>query len=285
MNKTNMETQLFKSERVSEKITRIRGIAGELMYLVEGTEEAFLIDTGVGIGNLKKFLKTLTDKKVTVLLSHGHVDHALGAGLFENVYMNPYDEKVYRENSALSHRIAFFDTVIDHWREYVKKEDIIEEPVNQFLPLKERQYFFPGGITIEALPLPGHTRGSMVFLFPEERSVLFGDACNSFTFLFDHNSCCVSEYRRSLIWLQDKIHGRYDRGYVSHGSGEAPDGLLESAIELTEDILKGKADRVPFEFMGDSAWIARKVDKKLRRIDGGAANIVYSEKTWVSDTG
>lgn len=273
-----MKTPFFRAEKVSERITRIFGIAGELMYLVEGDKEAFLIDTGVGIGNLKEFVETLTQKRVTVLLSHGHVDHALGAGLFENVYMNPADEGVYRENSALPHRMTFFDGSVEHWRTFIKREDIMEKKTEHFLTLKEGQRFSPVGITIEVLALAGHTPGSMVFLFPEERSALFGDACNTYTFLFDHNSGTVSEYRENLIRLRDKMRGRYDRVYLSHGSGEAPEGLLESAIALTEDILAGRVDDVPFPYSEGMAHIAKKVDKKLRRLDGGAANIIYSRK-------
>lgn len=272
-----MDTIFFKTEKVSDRITRIFGFAGELMYLAEGNDEAVLIDTGVGLGNLKEFVGTLTDKKVSVLLTHGHVDHALGAGLFETVYMNLLDMDVYKENSRKSHRTAFFDEEINDWRKCVDEEAFIEKPVKQFLPLEDGQKFPLGGLTVEALALPGHTRGSMVFLFQEERSLLFGDACNSYTFLYDHNSCYVSEYRENLIQLQEKVQGRYDRSYLSHGSGEIAEGLLESAISLSTDILKGNTDDMPFVFMGERAYAAKQTDGNLKRIDGGVANIVYTK--------
>ena len=50
------------------------------MYLVEGTEKAALIDTGYGVGNLKGYIKTLTEKPLIVLITHGHLDHVAGAG-------------------------------------------------------------------------------------------------------------------------------------------------------------------------------------------------------------
>ena len=40
--------QLFQSEPISRHITRIRGAAGEIMYLIEGTKESVLVDTGCG---------------------------------------------------------------------------------------------------------------------------------------------------------------------------------------------------------------------------------------------
>lgn len=272
-----MGTIFFKTEKVTDRITRIFGIAGELMYLVEGSKEAVLIDTGVGIGDLRDFVDTMTDKKLSVLLSHGHVDHALGAGTFDRVYMNFRDMDVYQENARKSHRMAFLDSEAAGWRTCVNEKTFIDKPVKHFLPLEDGQSFDLGGLTIEAFSLAGHTPGSMVFLFLEERSLLFGDACNSFTFLYDHNSSYVSEYRRNLLRLQEKVKGRYERSYVSHGTGEVAVGLLESAISLTADILDGNTDDMPFEFMGERAYAAKRTDKELKRLDGGVANIVYSK--------
>lgn len=267
----------FKTETVTDRITRISGIAGELMYLAEGDREAALIDTGVGVGNLKELVHSLTKKEVFVLLSHGHVDHALGARVFERVYMSPLDEKVYEENAKMLHRKNFLDASVPGWRDKVNPEDFVEKPVNCFLPLADGQRFELGGLTIEAVSLSGHTPGSMAFLFEEERALLFGDACNSYTYLFDHNSCFVSEYRENLLQFRKKVKGRYDSGYVSHGTGNAAEGLLESAVSLTADILKGNVDDIPFAFMGETAYIAKKVNENLKRLDGGSANIIYSK--------
>ena len=41
----------FKTEKVSDRVTRIFGICTELMYLVEGEDKAALIDTGSGFGH------------------------------------------------------------------------------------------------------------------------------------------------------------------------------------------------------------------------------------------
>lgn len=274
---------LFKTEKVTDRITRIFGIAGELMYLAKGDREAALIDTGVGVGNLKELVHSLTEKKVFVLLSHGHVDHALGAGAFECVYMSPLDENVYRENSKMLHRKNFLDASVPDWRNRVHSEAFVEKMVDCFQPLEDGQRFELGGLTVEAVSLPGHTPGSMAFLFEEERALLFGDACNSYTYLFDHNSSSVPEYRESLLRFRERVNGRYDRGFVSHGSGNAADGLLESAILLTADILNGNTDDIPFEFMGEKAYIAKSVNEHLQRLDGGLANIVYSKNKVINE--
>ena len=68
----------FRTEKVSDRITRIFGTSGELWYLVEGSEKAALLDTGSGLGHMKPLIESLTDKPLLVLLTHGHVDHAMG---------------------------------------------------------------------------------------------------------------------------------------------------------------------------------------------------------------
>ena len=89
----------FKTEKVSDRVTRIFGICTELMYLVEGEDRAALIDTGSGFGSLKQTVEKLTDKPVIVLLTHGHVDHAMGAGEFETVYMNHNDDDIFKNTA------------------------------------------------------------------------------------------------------------------------------------------------------------------------------------------
>ncbi len=88
----------FRTETLTAGTTRIFGVTGEIMYLCVGTHTAVLIDTGVGIGDLAGLVRSLTDKPVTVLLTHGHVDHAMGAGAFADVRMHPAEWPVYLQH-------------------------------------------------------------------------------------------------------------------------------------------------------------------------------------------
>ena len=168
----------FKTEKLTHRVTRIYAFATELMYLVEGDERALLIDTGSGVGSLKHCIKQLTDKPLTVLVTHGHVDHAMGALEFDDVYMNHKDDDIYTLHNSLQFRK---DGIIKLSNGLVPAdEDIIPSaPLSHFKNLQGGDVFDLGGITIEVYDCPGHTRGSVVMLIKEERSLLLGDAWNS----------------------------------------------------------------------------------------------------------
>lgn len=48
------------------------------VFVPEGKEKALLIDTGIGIGNIRQKIEELTDKPLIVVMGHG--DHTGGSG-------------------------------------------------------------------------------------------------------------------------------------------------------------------------------------------------------------
>lgn len=261
----------FRTEKVSERITRIFGICGELWYLVEGDEKAALLDSGSGIGRMKPLVEGLTDKPLIILLTHGHVDHAMGATEFDcPIYMNAADDFLYEEHKPFAVRMGDGEFKPDGFEE----GDLIPFRTEPFLPLNHGDVFRLGGVTIEAYSCVGHTPGSMTFLLREERMLLLGDACNYFTFLFFDYCSPVETYRRNLLVLQQQLAGKVDRILLSHGDGNAPLAILDGVIGVCDDILAGNVDNVPFVFLGEPAVVAKAMDENGRR-DGGIGNIVY----------
>ncbi|MGN1191605.1 MAG: MBL fold metallo-hydrolase [Dorea sp.] len=271
----------FRTEKVSDKVTRIYAICTELMYLVEGTERAALIDTGSGFGSLKACVEQLTDKPLIVLLTHGHTDHAMGAAEFETVYMNRKDDYIFGPHGDEKFRWEGVEMSEDYPQ--VTAEDYIPtDDVTRFLDLKGGDCFDLGGVTIEIYDIAGHTRGSVAMLIREERMLLLGDACNSNTFLFEDYSLSVEEYEENLKKLKKETDGKYDMVLASHGDGKSPVDIVDGVIAVCEDIKAGKVDDIPLTFRGNSGWIAKKTKGPGEpRIDGGSGNIVYSkDRIW-----
>ena len=72
-------------------VFHIKGAMDVCMTLLAGDKRALLIDAGYGLEDARAFARTLTDKPVSLLLTHAHHDHALGAIAFERAMMFAQD--------------------------------------------------------------------------------------------------------------------------------------------------------------------------------------------------
>ncbi len=54
-------------------------------YLLCGTIQALLIDTGLGVSNIQKIVQKLTSLPVMAAATHGHWDHIGGHQYFDNI--------------------------------------------------------------------------------------------------------------------------------------------------------------------------------------------------------
>lgn len=123
------------------------------MYLVEGDSSALLIDTGTDCPGLAGTVAKLTDKPVTVVLTHGHFDHAGNIREFDEVYMHPAD------------------TVLDvpQLRSYTGK----------LVPVDDGDVFDLGGRKLQVVHTPGHTPGSISLVDYDAGIAFTGDAFGS----------------------------------------------------------------------------------------------------------
>ncbi|XAS74183.1 MBL fold metallo-hydrolase [Micrococcaceae bacterium Sec5.1] len=256
----------FSTVRISTHVTRIYDrLIDVQMYLVEGRDRALLIDTGFGIGDLAALVKGLTDKPVTVVVTHGHIDHAFGAGWFDDVYMSHAD-------------LEMLDTQLE-WLGSIQEEArnegrVIAPSVDPSLlkDIEPDQEFDLGGLTVRTIPFPGHSPGMHVLLIVEDRVLITGDAANQRTFLFIPGASTITEYRRELARVAEATAGLYDRIYISHATGNAPITLFQDLDALCERIQNRTDDATPFEIAGQHALMAR---QPLVGIEDAGSNIVY----------
>lgn len=267
----------FTSEKIADCMTAIRSLSGEIMYLIEGREKAVLIDTCVGVGHLRQFVEELTEKPVTVLISHGHIDHAMGAPEFDQVYMNRKDIPLYQSQCSVEERKGYVTACIgpETAAEISEEEYVAARPEYPFEELTDGMVFDLGKVHIEVHEFPGHTKGCTVFLVREERALILGDACNNATFLFDDICSTVAEYQKQVKRTAELLDGRYDRVFLMHHVLEAPVSILCEMSEVCDAILAGDADDIPFDFMGKKACVAKKANERFEREDGRFANLIY----------
>lgn len=273
----------FRREKISNTVTRIYGVIGEQMYLIVGQERAALIDTGSGVGDLRQLISSLTDKPVIVLVTHAHWDHAMGTAQFEEVYMSQLDQDTYRDfcmNCSIQNRMETLTAYppsarAPKFEEITENDYIPARSSERFHNLEDGDVFDLGGITLEAIAFAGHSKGSMMFLFREERRLFASDACAYCTMLQADSCLGVSSYERNLKAVIGRLNNRYDYVYAAHGRQDPPVELFETVLQVCREIIEGTDDALPFGVLGTSGCLAKAIAQDFTRLDGRYGNIVY----------
>lgn len=268
----------FESEKITDHITMITGITREKMYLIEGSDKACLVDTGIGCGNVADYVSTLTDKPVFVLLTHGHLDHTGGSCYFDEVYIDKKDRRLFFDSYS---REAAYEYLKEILGQEIKNEISIWDMSDGLEDVKlnyfyDKQEFELGGVTIKVLECGGHTPGSVVVLIIQDRKLILGDACNNGTYLFFEEALPVEEYRYNLVELK-KMEEDWDEVLFSHTESRGQKQIIGEVIRVCDRVLDGTADNIFFSFLGKSGYIAMAIDNMtdFNRMDGKKGNIVY----------
>lgn len=275
-------SKFFHAERLFENVTAIAGLAGELCYLIEGSERALLIDALTGVGSLKAFVRELTDLPVQVVNTHGHLDHCGAVFEYGECFIHPADIALLYQHSDPSRRLEFAKSGAAFGPLPVEPVfgDVVPPRAVKTYPVQDGDRFDLGGVVLEAIAVPGHSRGTIVLLDRARRLVYSGDACNANTLLFLEGSTSIEEYRESLLHFK-AFQPDFDVMYGGHGLAAVPKEIIDDAISLCGEILAGTDDAVEDCYVGRPCLYAKKKAEGFRRLDGGLANIAYSkEKLW-----
>ena len=146
-------------------------------YLVCGTERAALIDTGLGVADIRAVVDRLTALPVTVLTTHVHWDHIGGHRYFDDIAVFeaerdwlavrfPIPAEAVRKN--LTCRPCAFPGGFDPDRYQVF-------PVTPQRILHDGDRIGLGGRTLTVVHTPGHSPGHCCFYETERRYLYSGD--------------------------------------------------------------------------------------------------------------
>ncbi len=272
-------SRFFKASKIFDNVTLISGLGGEQCYLVEGEKKALLIDGLSGVGSLKSFVRELTDLPVQIVNTHGHVDHCGANFEYGECLIHPADIRLMYDHSDPLMRLNFARSGAMFRPLPVEPtlEDVIPPRAVKTFPVFDGDSLDLGGVTLEVIGVPGHSFGTIVLLDRARRVVYSGDACNANTLLFLEGSASIEEYRESLLHFKS-FQPEFDGMYGGHGPGPVPNTIIDEAIELCEEILKGTDDQIEGASIGRPCLYAKAKDDHFRRLDGKLANIAYSRE-------
>lgn len=219
---------VYHLTEVMPNVYRIENSAVHMDLLV-GEHHALLFDTGYGFDDLYALVRRITDLPLYVLNSHGHVDHACGNWQFPEVFIHPEDVAVCIEHNGPAMRQCELEGA-----ELPEGFDLVEylnHDCGNLRPVVEGDVFELGGMALEVVELPGHTRGSIGLLYREEKILYAGDAVNCFVWLFLPEAAKLSTYRNTLYKVRDLD---FDRMIQSHEHRVMPKSCLDDYIRLAE---------------------------------------------------
>ena len=146
-------------------------------YLLCGNKQAVLIDTGLGVSNIKNIVEQLTDLPILVLTTHVHWDHVGGHHLFEMIAVHKEEQKWIEDNFPLPLQVVKSnltckpcdfptDFVLDKYKIYQRKVQLL---------LDDGDTIDLGNRTIQVIHTPGHSPGHCCFYEPERKYLYSGD--------------------------------------------------------------------------------------------------------------
>ena len=212
----------YRVDPLGKGLWRIQAIAGtpSTAYLVEGANQAVLVDACTGQEGLKQAVEKLVGtKRVAVALTHGHGDHSGGVKHFSEVLVHPDDAGMLRAATAA--------------RRDLKDGEVIDL----------------GGTKLEVIAIPGHTPGSVVFYNRAARYAMTGDGIGSSMVWMQISNLPLTTYLASVKRLE-AMKDAIDELHVGHHEQEKVKLTRQYITDMrivTEKVLDGTAETSPYE--------------------------------------
>ncbi|MBP5200172.1 MAG: MBL fold metallo-hydrolase [Schwartzia sp.] len=204
------EVQIFPIDentwRIQEDMVRC--------FLLAGTKEALLIDSGFHVPNMKAVAESLTDLPVKLLNTHADRDHVGGNNAFGAFYMSMAEASNYYHG---------------------------ENRTGSIIPLEHGDKLDLGYRELEIVGLPGHTPGSIAVLDVEKRVLISGDPIQDGNIYMFGVQRELHAYVLSLKRLE-AYKDRFDAIYPAHGTCPVSPDLIAPLCTGVERILAGEVN-------------------------------------------
>ncbi len=236
-------------------------------YLVEGSDVAYLLDTGLGVANIRRVAESLSGKPLEVINTHYHFDHTGGNRLFERISIHESGAELLQRPASPETASAYMEytqRLLEAWVNYKESDDVyfhlltaerllrplpegFDPSDYQIVPtvptrlLHDDDVLDLGGRQLRVLHTPGHSPDS-ICLFDEKNGLLFGgDTINTGPIYAQTDESDLEAFARSTARLAD-LASSVSRVFVCHFMRmENPPVLLREVADGFQRILDGSA--------------------------------------------
>jgi glyoxylase-like metal-dependent hydrolase (beta-lactamase superfamily II) len=214
-----------------------------ISYLILGDDRAVLLDTGMGIGDIRAEVQRLTGRPIIVVNSHSHYDHVGGNHWFRDVWAFDDGLEIDRIEAGIAPVSAAQFVPPDSYREAPPGFDPSTyriRPSSVTRRLRDLDEMELGSRALTVHHTPGHSPGS-ICLHDNRTGILFtGDTLYPGTLYAHFAESDFAAYRRSLGRLAALL-GKVSHLCPAHNEAHASTNLVCSAREAFESIAAGEA--------------------------------------------
>jgi glyoxylase-like metal-dependent hydrolase (beta-lactamase superfamily II) len=236
-------------------------------FLVVGEDRAVLLDTGLGVADIRSVAEGLAGKPLSVVNSHYHFDHSGGNRLFDEIAIHRSGAELLGQpapEGLAEGYMAYTQRLIENWRSYKELDDtyfhlVTADTLVRPLPegfdpasyeivptqattlLDDGDEIDLGGRVLRVLHTPGHSPDS-ICLFEERTGLLFGgDTINTGPIYAQLEDSDVASFARSTARLAE-LGDAVARVFVCHFMRvDNPPGLLREIAEGFARLIEGSA--------------------------------------------
>lgn len=244
----------YKVKKIHDWLFTIYDPIGVYCYLIVGKKHALLVDTGHGIEPLDPYIREITTLPYSVVLTHGHWDHAGGAFEFKQVWMNAKDIDIYYRQMVPETRKHILTTYAEVLRDngvvlcedtYINVDTFTEGDEITLAHLEDNHLFDLGGITVQMVDMAAHTPGSVGALVVEHGLLLVGDATAKNCWMFLEDTMPMPVYIKMLKRIAAMDIKFF---HFSHEHDFFPGADFEGMIRVAENIDPCRAKRYEYKF-------------------------------------
>ena len=173
-------------------------------YLIEGADRAILLDTGMGVGNLRSLVEELTVRPIVVVNSHAHWDHVGGNRQFEEIWIHEAEAEALANgvpNEKLRRAFAP-ENLTGSLPDGVDPETIAYPAKPATGLLSDGHRFDIGSRSLEVVHGPGHSPGG-ISLLDAANGALFSTDVAYAGVLYIYDPAELPIYHASLSRLAD----------------------------------------------------------------------------------
>jgi glyoxylase-like metal-dependent hydrolase (beta-lactamase superfamily II) len=216
-----------------------------ISYLVLGKKKAALIDTGCGIGNVKKLAEEFTQLPITVVNTHSHYDHVAQNHMFSEVAI--FDAPNARQAAKNGYGKKEMARLLSEgmlWKPLPEDFDAQNYYVRPFTVtwwLKDGDIIDLGDRKLEVIHTPGHSPDSICLLDRDAKLLWTGDTFYPGAIYLhlpgSDLDAFINSYEKMIA-----LSTLYEKLMPSHNEPWVSKAILQQVLEATRDIAAGKGE-------------------------------------------